>query len=59
MRDQSCRSKDVYFTGKEENLADFQDQFELKMLNMKFLRVSKGQFEGTEFEKNLKSNASD
>ena len=59
MCDQSCRSKSVYFSGQEEDFAYFQDQFEAKMFNMKLLRVLKGQCDETEFEKNLKPNASE
>ena len=59
MCDQSCRSKGVYFSGKEEDFAYFQDQFEAKMFNMKLLRVLKGQCDETEFEKKLKPNASE
>ena len=59
MCDQSCRSKGVYFSGKEEDFASFQDQLGAKMFNMKFLRVLKGQCDETEFEKNLKPNASE
>ena len=51
MCDQSCRSKGVYFSGKEEDIAYFQDQFEAKMFNMKLLRVLKGQCDETEFDK--------
>ena len=36
MCDQSCRSKGVYFSGKEEDFAYFQDQFEAKMIKVKF-----------------------
>ena len=57
--DQSCRSKGVDCSGKEEDIAYFRDQFEAKMSNMKFLRVLKGQCDEIEFEKNLKPNASE
>ena len=59
MCDQSCRRKGVYFSGKEEDFAYFQDQFEAKMFNMKLLRVLKWQCDETEFEKNSKPKASE
>ena len=59
MCDQSCRSKGVYFSGKDQDFAYFQDQFEVKMFNMKLLTVLKGQCDETQFEKNLKPNASE
>ena len=48
VRDRSCRSKGVYFSGKEEGFAYFQDQFEAKMLKIKLLGVLKGQCDETE-----------
>ena len=57
--DQSCRSKGFYFTAKEEDFAYLQDQFEAKMFNMKLLRIMKGQFDESDFEKNMKPNASE
>ena len=59
MCDQSCRSKGVYFSGKEEDFAYCWDEFEAKMFNMKLLRGLKGQCDATEFERNMKPNASD
>ena len=51
MCDQSRKSKGVYFSGKEEDFAYFQDQFEAKMFKRKLLRILKGQCDETDFEK--------
>ena len=59
MCDQLCISKVVYFSGKEEDFADYKDQFEAKMFHTKPLRVLKWQCDETESEKNFKPNASE